>query len=407
MLRSMCDDYPSLMDDIQFAAATKYRLTVDNLPSLEQRKECPGFPSKLCRDLLYFNPEAPMAVQDFDEAGLDSSSLHGDEIGMRPCEGAISYESYLGEIGQETLTQTVSRDELVPQRKRHPWQDIHAVPFRRPYHADLLPVGIWIRNRFGRKHLMTATFMNHAVVNDNHMILQHYLELETPIVPVTLHHFKMLAHMGRAPNYLLFRVIKEGAGFFFSDNDYLKHPDIEVKRETPCSETMSSGAVKESSSIEPSSSSSSVMLSTAAPTRKRPHRSAAATVKSYAYAQSDSDDGFPSHGTTSDSFQPTRTVESDPQLWIRHLSALQKDETKKFNEKKRRLEQSNRSGSKPRAVKSDFLKTLATNLRDLRQLESARKVHAHIPAVPDESSGSDDDEYRCPKRTSKRRKTLP
>jgi hypothetical protein len=56
---------------------------------------------------------------------------------------------------------------------------------------------------------------------------------------------------------------------------------------------------------------------------------------------------------------------------------------------------------------SDFLKTLATNLRDLRQLESARKVHAHIPAVPDESSGSDDDEYRCPKRTSKRRKTLP
>jgi hypothetical protein len=71
------------------------------------------------------------------------------------------------------------------------------------------------------------------------------------------------------------------------------------------------------------------MLSAATPTRKRLHRSAAATVKSYAYAQSDSDDGSPSHGTTSDSFQPTRTVESDPQLWIRHLSALQKDETKK------------------------------------------------------------------------------
>jgi hypothetical protein len=71
------------------------------------------------------------------------------------------------------------------------------------------------------------------------------------------------------------------------------------------------------------------MLSAATPTRKRLHRSAAATVKSYAYAQSDSDDGSPSHGATSDSFQPTRTVESDLQLWIRHLSALQKDETKK------------------------------------------------------------------------------
>lgn len=105
--------------------------------------------------------------------------------------------------------------------------------------------------------------------------------------------------------------------------------DIEVKRETPCAETMSSGAAKESSSIEPSPSSSSIMLSAAAPTRKRPHRSAAATVKSYAYAQSDSDDGSPSHGTTSDSFQPTRIVESNLQLWIRHLSALQKDETKK------------------------------------------------------------------------------
>lgn len=56
---------------------------------------------------------------------------------------------------------------------------------------------------------------------------------------------------------------------------------------------------------------------------------------------------------------------------------------------------------------SDFLKSLTTNLRELRQLESERKVHAHIPAVADESSGSDDDEYRCPKRPSKRRKTLP
>jgi hypothetical protein len=41
------------------------------------------------------------------------------------------------EIGQETLTQIVSRGELVPQRKRHPWLDIHAVSFRRPYQAGM------------------------------------------------------------------------------------------------------------------------------------------------------------------------------------------------------------------------------------------------------------------------------
>lgn len=91
----MYEDYPSLGDDIQFAAATKYRLTVDNLPSPEQGKVCPAFPGKLCRELYYFNPEAPMAVQEFDEAGLDSSSLHGDEMGMRPCGGVISAESFL------------------------------------------------------------------------------------------------------------------------------------------------------------------------------------------------------------------------------------------------------------------------------------------------------------------------
>lgn len=46
-------------------------------------------------------------------------------------------ESIQGDIGQETLTQIVSRDELVPQRKRHPWLDIHAVSLRRPYEAGM------------------------------------------------------------------------------------------------------------------------------------------------------------------------------------------------------------------------------------------------------------------------------
>ncbi len=44
-------------------------------------------------------------------------------------------EPIQGDIGQETLTQIVSRDELVPQRKRHPWLDIRTVSFRRPYQA--------------------------------------------------------------------------------------------------------------------------------------------------------------------------------------------------------------------------------------------------------------------------------
>ena len=50
---------------------------------------------------------------------------------------------------------------------------------------------------------------------------------------------------------------------------------------------------------------------------------------------------------------------------------------------------------------SNFLRTLATRLCELRRLESAKK-HAHSPTVPDERSESDNDEYQCPRRPSER-----
>jgi hypothetical protein len=78
-----------------------------------------------------------------------------------------------------------------------------------------------------------------------------------------------------------------------------------------------------------SSSSSAMSSSAAAPIRKRLHRSAAATVKSYAYAQLDSDDENSTHENTSESLRQAHTTESDLQLWIKHLSVLHKDETKK------------------------------------------------------------------------------
>lgn len=137
-------------------------------------------------------------------------------------------------------------------------------------------------------------------------------------------------------DYLFIEAIKNGAVFYFSDNDYLKHPNIEVKRETPCAETIPSRITKDSPlSIEPSSS-SSTMSSSAPPTRKRPHRSAAATVKSYAYAQLDSDDETLAHENAYELFRHAHIVESDLQLWIKHLSALHKDETKKVRSRIRR-----------------------------------------------------------------------
>ncbi|KAI9435374.1 hypothetical protein F5148DRAFT_1266602 [Russula earlei] len=406
MLHSMCKKWPSLTEDIEFAVVTKYRLTVEDLPSPDQRRRA-LFPSKLCRDICAFNLEASVATREFDDDEWEGSPSNGNELGVRSMS-----EQFLGAIGQETLTQVIARDELDPRRRRAPWLSNRINwnwPLKPPFPADVLPVGKWILSQFGRRHLVTAIFMDHAVVNDNYGILRHYLSdcpSVRPIVPVTLHHFKMLAHLGRAPHYLLFDAIKDGASFFFSDNDYLSYPDdVEVKRETPCAEIVPSWVVKDPSpSIEPTSGPS--LTSIAAPTRKRLQRSAATTVKSYAFGHSDSDDDHEnlSHTTSDPSATTTRPVESNLQLWIRHLSALQKAETKKFNEKKRRLEQSSHSGPRPRVARSDFLKTLTTGLRELRQLESTKKQQAPIPAVLDDRSVSDDEEYQSPKRPSKRRK---
>lgn len=140
MLRSMCEDYPSLADDIQLAAVTEYRLTVEDLPSPEQEKECANFASRLCRDLYAFNFEAVAAIQEIDEDGWHGSPSHSDVKGMKQGEGVptplpepflvrryhasdacMVAERVQGDIGQETLTQAISRDELDPRRKKAPW----------------------------------------------------------------------------------------------------------------------------------------------------------------------------------------------------------------------------------------------------------------------------------------------
>jgi hypothetical protein len=149
-----------------------------------------------------------------------------------------------------------------------------------------------------------------------------------PQYDCVLNFLSLVSHLS-CQNYLLFRAIQNSTGFLF-DSDYAKYADVEVKRETPSAETVPSGAVKDPVlSIGPSSSPLAAL--SAARTRKRLHRSAAATVKSYALP--DSDDENPTHAISEASRRRigTRPVESNLQLWIKHLSALQKDETKKVS----------------------------------------------------------------------------
>lgn len=89
MLRSMCEDYPSLADDIQIVVATKYRLTVGDLPSPEQKKHSTSpFVTKLCRDIHAFDIETTMAIHEFDEDAWNGSlSYDDDELETRQSEG--------------------------------------------------------------------------------------------------------------------------------------------------------------------------------------------------------------------------------------------------------------------------------------------------------------------------------
>ena len=99
MLRYMCEDFPSLKEDIQLAATTEYRLTIDDLPSPEREKECAVFESKLCRDPYTFKLETAFIRSNLQEGGWDreGSPLLGDDVAMGQCEGVVvsSLESSL------------------------------------------------------------------------------------------------------------------------------------------------------------------------------------------------------------------------------------------------------------------------------------------------------------------------
>jgi hypothetical protein len=40
---------------------------------------------------------------------------------------------------------------------------------------DVQHVARWVMSHFGRRHLMTATFMNHAIANHNFMVRETFL----------------------------------------------------------------------------------------------------------------------------------------------------------------------------------------------------------------------------------------
>lgn len=199
-----------------------------------------------------------------------------------------------------------------------------------------------MKDQFGARSGVTAVFMTHAVLNDNtavcatvtrerknspHLqVLRYYLKdmLENngvAHVPLTLRHFQLLAHLGRAPNYFLFQVIQAGAEFYRSEDEYIsKHQSgrrlsskVRVKMETTVE------------SIPPLP-----IAAQRTKSHKRPRRSAAMSVRSYAVSSSDEEDDDHIGGPDPDDLDlKKRQKETHLQMWISALGDLSKAEEAK------------------------------------------------------------------------------
>lgn len=98
-----------------------------------------------------------------------------------------------------------------------------------------------------------------------------------------------------------------------------------------------------------------------------------------------------------------RKAESNLQRWIKHLTMLQKEELKKHNEKKKRLERVAMCELRMKLAKNEFLKSVTQNLKNLRRVDQLARKSLYGLDVPDmDYSEGEDDEYVF--RVSKRRR---
>lgn len=192
--------------------------------------------------------------------------------------------------------------------------------------------------------------MTHAVINDNLTVcnltrrysignthlthsFQAYLAYNdtgtSSHVPITLLHFRILARLGKPVNWSMFHVIELGAEFFFSEEDYLnkesKYNNVKVEVKSEATQLAIPPPVE-----YPVASTSKLEKSLK---RKRPRRTVAATVRSYAIPDSDDeeiaceDEKF----VALQSNAKKRKVESNLQRWIKELSVLLKEEQRKVS----------------------------------------------------------------------------
>ncbi len=131
----------------------------------------------------------------------------------------------------------------------------------------------------------------------------------------------------RSQHYYLWRSIEIGAEFYFDEDDYLSEAARAMRRTAKRQEVKVEPPLCDLPSSNPS-------LDPATGGRRRPKRSAAVAIRSYALPDSSDEESFArdvgskkiDHDSKKKVIQETRL-----QLWIKHLSLLLKVETRKVS----------------------------------------------------------------------------
>ncbi|KAJ7250871.1 hypothetical protein B0H12DRAFT_1324188 [Mycena haematopus] len=455
MLKRLCDAYPTVRGKIVQAVLGEHEVKLEDLALLGEAVESgERVQARLARDMGgivvgEYGSESDSEREDGedeesedDDEDVDMESvLEGEsEWGGDAKAGKARFHAHdLGGIGLEPLTTMIRRDEQGARTRRRYYNAMsylqHNLSSRLP--QDPQSVAKWIKTEFGTFSSVTATFLTHAVINGNYSVLSVYTNTLAP-VPITLKHFQVLAQLGSSsPDFHLYDRIKAGAPFYKTEDDYLAGADaarfllkkLEGKSKAKGADDKQDVAQPPSPAPVKKESIESAVGSPPSLKRKRPRRSAAAAANSYVVPDSD-DEAIAAEEDKNDEFAEFRLgslsggkkkakaenkdkkskvqrAETNLEAWIKALGELQKEEQRKYREKKKRIEKEKATESevKRRVPKSDFFRSLTTNLRLLRDFNAECRMHRM--ASGEEIVESDEDEYvqtKTPK--AKRRKTI-
>ncbi|GJJ15656.1 hypothetical protein Clacol_009934 [Clathrus columnatus] len=399
LIQKLAEMYTTVPDKIAEEVLTRYQID-SNAVSDHWTTDCNNFQAPLnigleSRDrplsafvsALQQSIITDEAVKSFvAEAQVDEEAF--EEAFDVKDNGAASIE--LGAISQDTLSYHIQIDtetNLRVKRRHWPmrylWQP--EVLLKKPYPSEATPIGQWVLDAYGAKHPVTAVFMTHAIINRNDEILKVYLNDELPYslhVPVTMKHFHTMAKLGRDPSWLVWHEL-EHADFYMTEDDYIDSSADKANINMSFSMKMEQRTPELDSSAE---------RSIEGPRRKRPRRN---TVSAASYHVPDSDDEaiqedepFEYYSNKMDrKWKGKGKADSHLQCWIKHLSVLLKEEERK----------------------SEFMKSLAIRLRDMRVTERQQKDIIRKGKIIDSTSdsdcyGHDDDEFVLRPQRNKRKR---